>query len=72
MYHKQPIIALWLEEGDLVEIKGYSYEVTDLEYDGDMDVIISLLDEEGYAKQMTVTPTAKVTALMWVEEEAVI
>jgi hypothetical protein len=72
MYHRIPVNALWLEEGDLVSIKGYSYEVTDVDYDGVDEVVISLLDEEGFAKSLNVAANTKVTTLMWEEEEAVI
>jgi hypothetical protein len=72
MYHRIPIIALWLEEGDLVSINGDAYEVNDVGYDGGMDVMLTLLDEEGFAKSLTVTPSTKITTLMWEEQEAVI
>jgi hypothetical protein len=72
MYHKTPVSALWLEEGDLVSIQGYGYEVSDMEYDGDDEVEITLLDEEGFVKSLTLSANQKVTVLMWVDEEAVI
>lgn len=74
MYHKTPVAALWLEEGDLVAIQGYDYEVADVSYYvGDTEQVeLTLLDEEGFAKSLTVSPNQKVTVLMWVEEEAVI
>ncbi|NDB66262.1 MAG: hypothetical protein EB168_11450, partial [Euryarchaeota archaeon] len=72
MYHRIPILALWLEEGDLVSINGSSYEVSDVDYDGGLEVVLTLLDEEGFAKSLTVTPSTKITTLMWEEQEAVI
>ena len=74
MYHKTPVAALWLEEGDLVAIQGYDYEVADVAYTvGDTEEVeLTLLDEEGFAKSLTLSPNQKVTVLMWVDEEAVI
>ena len=72
MYHRVPIICLWLEEGDLVSINDSSYVVSDVEYDGGSEVVVKLLDEEGFTKSVTVPPSAKITTLMWEEQEAVI
>ena len=72
MYHRVPIIALWLEEGDLVSINDFSYQVSDVEYDGGSEVVVTLIDEEGFGKSVTVPPSAKITTLMWEEQEAVI
>lgn len=58
----EKIEALWLEQNDIIVIKGATYEVVDI--DGFDTIDIHLVDEEGYRKVLTVSSDTKLTVVM--------